>query len=464
MIMTDAAALEARYAQKTGGVVSEPPPMQELYAPGMGITPPGNTMPTGTPVPEGTVIQQIVGRGQPAIAVVPPAQPNSTPAPQVAMVPPQHTGRTTIGTFVESPVSRSVSNPLTTVQQPVPSGVVTPPVEPSSPEERKRPELDLAKEILTHVWELGGEKSEKAQKFYDRGEQTIKNWQKNPGTIPLEAVLKFLKRAPGVKDLVLDQLEPHFAANGKENWTQSLPTRGKTSVVVCAPVLGQPTLPFMWTLIYLAKKYELGFDVQADTAIWRSRNMLAHRFLQSGANWSLWLDADIAGPIANKDWYRWITRSEVIPEESCNFDVLARLMSHSKPIVGGVYATRAYHGQLVIQPDVKPRSHEDKQLANEIRRSSARGLAAVDWVGFGCCIVHREVFLEIQRRFPDLAPLAEFAPWRYFQPVGDEGEDEAFCARARACEIPIWLDTQLICPHIGNMAFLPEHTAHVMAL
>jgi hypothetical protein len=82
----------------------------------------------------------------------------------------------------------------------------------------------------------------------------------------------------------------------------------------------------------------------------------------------------------------------------------------------------------------------------------------VEWVGFGCALVHREVFLEVQRNFPHLAPLSEMGPWRYFQPEGDEGEDESFCRRVRQCAIPIWLDTQLICGHIGSMAFLPEHS------
>lgn len=466
-ITADANAIEARYGNKSGPV-PPPPPLQDLYAPGVPGSMPTKQgqIPQGTPVPEGQVIQQIVGRGQPApsIAIVPPPDPHQPPAPQIAVVPPQHGARTSIGTFVEQqPVSRTVSNPLTSVPVEMPTGIAEPPKEPE-PEKPKR-ELDLAKEILTHIWELGGEKSQKAQEFYERSDQTLKKWQQNPGTIPLEAILKFLKRAPGVKEMILDELEPHFAANGKENWTQSLPTRGKLSVMVCMPVLGRPTLPFMWTVLYLAKKYELGLDVQADTAIWRSRNMLAHRFMKSGANWSLWLDSDIAGPIANGDWYRWISRSEVIPEESCKFDVLQRLLSHSKPIVGGVYASRIYHGNLVIQPDVHPRSHEDRLLSNEIRRASARGLAEVDWIGFGCALVHREVFLEVQRRFPDLAPKEELAPWRYFHPMGDEsGEDEAFCQRVKACSLPIWLDTQLICPHVGNMAYLPEHTQPRLAI
>jgi len=229
-------------------------------------------------------------------------------------------------------------------------------------------------------------------------------------------------------------------------------------VVVCAPVLERPTLPFMWTCLYLAKKYELGFDVMADTVIHRSRNMLAHRFLKSGATWSLWIDSDMAAPIKNKDWYKWIAGSQNVPEEYTGYDVLERLLSSGKPIVGGVYSSRKYRGQLVVQPEIRPRHHEDKLLCDQLRRGSARGLFEVDWIGFGCALVHREVFLEVQRQFPYLAPEAEFTPWRFFQPEKDEGEDEAFCRRVKQCQIPIWLDTQLICPHLGTIAFMPEMT------
>jgi hypothetical protein len=468
LITTDASAIEARYG-KSGQVQPRPEKEPELYAPGMGVPPPQGgqgQIPKGQEIPEGVIIQQLVGRGQPApsIAVMPPKQEGGPPAPSMAVVPPQPVNRTSIGTFVEQePVARSVSNPLTNAPANVPTGTATPPLEaPKEPEKKKK--LDLTQLLLDHMWELGGEDSEACQKFYDRSAATLKNWFKNPAAIPLQAVLKFLNKRPGVAEMIADQLEPHFAVHDGGNGTQSLPNRGKTNVVVCAPVLGQPTLPFTWALIYLAKKYELGFDIQSDTVIHRSRNVLAQRFLKSGALWSLWLDSDIVPPIANADWYRWITASQTVPDEACRYDVLERLLGHNKAMVGGVYASRRWHGQLVIQPDIRPRSHEDKLLCNDLRKGTARGLVEVDWIGFGCALVHREVFLEVQRRFPQLAPQAEFLPWRFFQPEGDEGEDEAFSKRVKACSIPIWLDAQLTVGHVGAMCFMPEHSQPVAAL
>lgn len=458
-INIDAAAMEARFGNKTGAP-AQPVPMQDLYAPD--VRPEHKTMPNkqaqipvGTPVPEGMVIQQVVGRG---MAVVPPKQPDVN-APSMAVVPPTGTNRTTIGTFVE----QNKTNPMTASPPPVNSGIEAAVANQQDQKNGEKHQLDLTKAILDHMYSLGGEKSEECQKFYDRSQQTLKNWAQNPAIIPLGAIVKFLQRTPEIRDDIIEVLEPHFDANG-DGGTWSYPNRGKTNVMVCAPILERPTLPFMWTCLYLAKKYELGFDVQADTKIDRSRNVLAQRFLKSEALWSLWIDSDIAAPIANGNWFRWITASTNIANESCDYDVLDRLLSHRKAIVGGVYASRRYHGSLVIQPEIKPRSHEDKLLANQIRRGQGQGLAGVEWIGFGCALVHREVFMEVQRRFPQLAPQSEFAPWRFFHVEGDEGEDEAFCNRVRACSIPIWLDTQLVCGHIGNMAYMPEHTQSQMAI
>jgi hypothetical protein len=456
MITTDAEALEARYAGKSQSKpqprsTGEPPP---LYAPGFN-TPPDKQgqIPMGTPVPEGVVIEQRVGRAMapPSMAVVPPQAANQGPQPSIMVVPPTDAGRTTIGTFVESArypngtVSPSKTNPLVE-EEPAPA---------PKPTAKK---LDLVQAILDHMHELGGWEAPECQKFYDKSVHSLRKYVQDPASIPLSCVLKFLGKRPGVMAQIAEELEPHFAANGKEGWVTSLPNRGKTDVMVCAAVLERPTLPFMWACLYLAKKYELGFTTQADTMIVRSRNVLAQRFLASGATWSLWIDGDMACPIANADWYKWITGTTTVPDEGTRYDFLARLLGHGKAVAGAVYASRKYHGSLVIQPEIHPRGPEDKLLSNEIRRGTARGLAAVDWVGFGCALVHREVFLELQRRFPELAPQSEFSPWRFFQPLADEGEDQAFCTRVRRCDIPIWLDTQLVCGHIGSMAFMPEHT------
>lgn len=453
MITTDAAALEAKFGNKTGP--AQPAPMQDLYAPG--IRPDHQTVPTkqgqipaGIPVPEGTVIQQVVGRG---MAVVPPKQPDVN-APSMAVVPPTGSNRTSIGTFVEP----HKTNPMTASPPPVNSGIEAVAAQPE-----QKPKLDLTQAILDHMFKLGGEKGEDCQKFYDRSPQTLLSWVRNPAIIPLGAVLKFLQKAPEIRDDIIEILEPDFTYNGDGGVT-SLPNRGKLDAMILSPVLERPTLPWTAFLVNSAKKYELGYSWQADTMIDRSRNMLADRFLKSGCKWSIWLDGDMGAPIGKPDYFRWLTNSETINNEIASYEAIDRLMSHRKAVVGAVYASRRYRGNLVIQPEIKPRSHEDKLLANQIRRGQGQGLADVEWIGFGCALVHREVFMEIQRRFPQLAPQTEVEVWDFFRHESIIGEDEAFCQRVKACGIPIYLDTQLVCGHQGSMMFLPEHTAAQMAL
>src|SRR4029077_15208559 len=183
-IQIDAAAMEARFANKVGAP-AQPAPMQDLS----GIK--QSQIPIGTPVPEGVMIQQHVGRGQPSMAVVPPKQPDVN-APAMAVVPPTGSARTSLGTYVE--VSRTVSNPLDP-PQPQPS------VDELTAEPKKK--LDLTQAILDHIFELGGEKSEDCQKFYDRSQQTLLSWVRNPAIIPLGAILKFLHKAPEVRDDII---------------------------------------------------------------------------------------------------------------------------------------------------------------------------------------------------------------------------------------------------------------------
>jgi hypothetical protein len=459
MINIDAAALEAKFGNKTGAP-AQPAQIGDLYAPGVKGSVPNKQgqIPTGTPVPEGVVIQQIVGRGQPAMSVVPPKK-DQVNAPSMAVVPPTGSGRTTIGTFVEP----NKTNPLTSAPPPVNSGLDEAPIDQPDQNNGHKHQLDLTKAILDHIFELGGEKSEECQKFYDRSQQTLKNWCQNPAIIPLGAILKFLEKAPEIRDDLIEILQPDFTYNGDGGVT-SLPNRGKLDVMILSPVLERPTLPWTAFLVNSAKKYELGYSWQADTMIDRSRNMLADRFLKSGCKWSIWIDGDMGAPIGKPDYFRWLTNSETVNNEVASHEAVDRLLSHRKAMVGAVYASRRYHGSLVIQPEIKPRSHEDKLLANQIRRGHGQGLADVEWLGFGCCLVHREVFLEVQRRFPQLAPQTEVEVWDFFRHESIIGEDEAFCQRVKACGIPIYLDTQLVCGHQGSMMFLPEHTAAQMAL
>ena len=115
----------------------------------------------GTPIPEGAVISQRVGRAQEMpsqISVVPPKV-EVPGGPQMGVIPPTGASRTTIGTFVEPSVVKPIeqqawqtTNPLKTIGD-VTTSVLEPDLEP------KKKKFDFAQAILDHIFELGGIKS-----------------------------------------------------------------------------------------------------------------------------------------------------------------------------------------------------------------------------------------------------------------------------------------------------------------
>ena len=49
-------------------------------------------------------------------------------------------------------------------------------------------------------------------------------------------------------------------------------------------------------------------------------------------------------------------------------------------------------------------------------------------------------FFDVQSKFGNM-----------FAPIGNTGEDLAFCWRARQCGFKVWCDPSIICGHVGYM-------------
>lgn len=202
----------------------------------------------------------------------------------------------------------------------------------------------------------------------------------------------------------------------------------------------------------------MGYEYETDTVIQRARNILAHRFLKSDAEWSWWIDQDTVAPYGAPGNFYVIFGANPgrLPPDFAGMHTLPRLLSHGKTIVGGVYAQRKPNGMLVIQPDISPRGQEDKNLVAKLRSGPFNSLYPVDYVATGCALVHRSVYESIQQKFPELAPKHEKEPWNFFgNAVESSGEDIHFCKLAAAAGHVSYLDTAVFCGHIGENVFFP---------
>lgn len=165
-----------------------------------------------------------------------------------------------------------------------------------------------------------------------------------------------------------------------------------------------------------------------DTA--HGRNRMTEWALNAGADWLLWLDADMVFPP----------------------DALARLLAHDVDIVGADYRRREAPFDrigLFVHPD-------DKRGLPEFRtveaQSQTTGLAERGMLGLGLFLVRANVF----RKLP--------APW--FQrvyvaknatpdnPLGFCTEDSFFCNYARYHGFRVWCDLDLSAEvqHVGEAA------------
>jgi len=162
--------------------------------------------------------------------------------------------------------------------------------------------------------------------------------------------------------------------------------------------------------------------IVGDSNIYRSRNLMAERFMATDAKWLFLLDDDIVPAIGRAEWFRsWVPSAANVPTNALQRHVLHRLIGAGKTLVGAAYFQHGGLGRLACSDltlEAAARSYTDR-------------VAPVDWVGTGALMVHRKVFEDIREVFPELHSTAS-SPFNYFGPMSHaKGEDVSFCERAK---------------------------------
>jgi len=161
----------------------------------------------------------------------------------------------------------------------------------------------------------------------------------------------------------------------------------------------------------------------AGTLIFDQRNKLAEVALNEGADYILWLDADMRFPK----------------------NTIERLLSHDKDIVGVNATTRNYP----VSPTAKHLEYDfDKNTSTWIPVNSKgkKGIEKVAAIGCGVTLVKRKVFEQTPQ------------PWYWFHPLKSGkilGEDIHFCIAAHDAGFETWVDHGLSneIGHIGQYTY-----------
>jgi GT2 family glycosyltransferase len=117
-----------------------------------------------------------------------------------------------------------------------------------------------------------------------------------------------------------------------------------------------------------------------------------------------------------------------------SWQVLERLLSHNKDIVGANYNRRSYPSQSLTLFKCLAGTYYNKELP--------KTLFECDAIGTGCLLIKADVFKKISK------------PW-FFYGAEDRmiGEDIYFCEKAKEAGFKIWCDPNLEVGHLGEYIY-----------
>lgn len=188
-------------------------------------------------------------------------------------------------------------------------------------------------------------------------------------------------------------------------------------ILIAVPCMDQVPAMFAQSLARLKKVGDCVLSMKMGSLIYTSRNDLATQSIQMGADYVFWLDSDMV----------------------FEPDILIRMMDTLKKnnldILTGLYFRRVppYSPVLFDRLDIDGNVCQWSNF-----KELPEGLFEVGGCGFGCVLMKTDVFFDVQSRFGNM-----------FAPIANNGEDIAFCWRARQCGYKIMCDPSIELGHCG---------------
>jgi hypothetical protein len=199
----------------------------------------------------------------------------------------------------------------------------------------------------------------------------------------------------------------------------------------------------------LARGWGFEFIYESSAGISELRNVIAGRFLASGADLLVMLDSD----------------------QAASAEALQRMIDFEQPIVGAIYPKRRYYwdririeGSTDLDELLYP-AHDFVGYLDADEKGEVEivdGFARAVQVGTGLIVIRRETFERLIAAYPELRGTGFCVKdrpgldqnWGFFNPLPNEhgaplSEDISFCRRWRSAGGEIWANIVDPVPHIG---------------
>ena len=193
-------------------------------------------------------------------------------------------------------------------------------------------------------------------------------------------------------------------------------------ILIAVPCMDQVPAQFAHSLAtltsYRIPDAEISIWFNLGSLIYTSRNEIAKRALSDGADLVMWFDSDM---IFNPDT---MTR-------------LLHIIDQGADMVTGIYyrRTKPYTPTIFKTMEIDDKTEEAKWTEFEEIPNEPFEVAGC---GFGCVLMRTEMFVAVFAKFGNM-----------FSPIGNVGEDIAFCWRARQCGYQIIADPTIGLGHVG---------------
>lgn len=306
---------------------------------------------------------------------------------------------------------------------------------------------ELVRLVLDKINELG---DKAAQEYFEVSAGTISAW-------------KTLKTFPSI---VAAQKcwDESLAAQSPEIWNGN----GKEKIAILLPMYETVEPFFLVSFLKMLKGYgmeNVTIIPKTRTLIEEARNDLVDRAMLTPCQKFVFLDVDMIPPCGSPGLLKKMGVN--IPEKNALINALAKITSHpdDKRIVGALYRDRrGGHRAQVAKAFGSPQENARLISMFEGKEPTVGLEDSGGWIALGMVMAHRNVFEQMRAEaVKPGSPLAEICPPpppRDKEPFGyfgrsskHRGEDVAFGRRAEMIGIKTYIDTDILCGHVGRRVF-----------
>ena len=196
-------------------------------------------------------------------------------------------------------------------------------------------------------------------------------------------------------------------------------------IMVAIPCMEYAHVNFAYSLRTLRTVGETHFVMKPNSLIYTARNELAAIAVFNNVDYVLWLDSDM------------------VFAPNTLVKMVRDLEQNDLDIVTGLYFRRNPPFTPVLFDELK---RDGDAISWSEFAEIPSGLFEVGGCGFGCVLMRAEVLQKVQETCGLL-----------FAPIGNNGEDVAFCIRARECGYKIYCDPEVKCGHVAHTVINEAH-------